>query len=83
MLYSTPPAGVDVKRDPRTPDCPIKGCTRAARRLGMCDEHSRLAPITMSLEIMMECFEAQMRVKRKHHRRAIAHVRRELAARRG
>ena len=59
-----------MTRDPRTPDCSVRGCTRAAYRLGLCREHARYLPVAFGVECAVECMKAQRRVKLHYHRRA-------------
>lgn len=59
-----------MARDPRTPDCAVKGCTRAAYRLGLCRAHARLVPRELGVRCAVACLEAQMTVKRRFHNEA-------------
>jgi hypothetical protein len=49
-------------RNPRTPDCGIAGCTRAAYRSGLCRKHRALLPpetyLRASLSQMQAAHEA-------------------------
>lgn len=69
-----------MTRSPSTPDCSIKGCTRAAHKGFLCREHYRLVPYSMTKECASEVMDTAYAIGKKHHRKQLAFVRRQLAA---
>ena len=47
-------------RLPSTPDCSIKGCTRAARRSGLCAKHDALVPCDLRMSGYLAGLKGQM-----------------------
>ena len=65
-------------RNPATPDCAIRGCTRAAHKGRLCTKHYALVPDIMVTECMVACISAAATTAAKYHRKQLAYVRRAL-----
>jgi hypothetical protein len=70
-----------MARDPRTPDCGVKGCTRAASSLGLCRAHRTLVPMTYGLQLSQEAMQSSHDIRLKWERRAIREANRVLKER--
>ena len=68
-----------MSRDPHTPDCSIKGCTRAVYRGYLCRMHYGMLPRTAGYAAAMATMQAAWSAARKHHRKQLAEVRKILA----
>ena len=66
-------------RSPDTPDCAIRGCTRAQRTGLLCAEHYKLVPLDLKMEASMRGLEAQLRAVGRVHQLQLAAVRKQLA----
>ena len=64
-----------MARDPYTPDCSIKGCTRATVRGKLCRKHQAMVPQVMVIAGVTEGMAAQHRIARKHHEKHYRYVR--------
>ena len=62
-------------RDPRTPDCGIKGCKRAAHRGQLCRAHYQLVPHEMKVGAMIAVMRASHFTAKREHRKQLAYVR--------
>ena len=69
-----------MTRRPDTPDCSVKGCTRAAHKGLLCAKHYRYVPAGLKMETMLACASAAAMTARKYHRKQLAHVNRYLSA---
>lgn len=61
-------------RDPHTPDCSIKACSRAAGRGGLCSKHRALVPEKMIMDGMCEGLYAAHMIAKKWHRKQQRYV---------
>ena len=70
-----------MARDPHTPDCSIKGCTRAAYKGFLCRMHYGMVPRELSgYLVAAEAMTAAHMATRRLHRRQLAAVRKVLRA---
>lgn len=65
-------------RAPDTPDCEIKGCTRAVYKGFLCRKHYAYVPYSSAYAAMLEVMTATRQAARKHHKRQLAFVRRKI-----
>jgi hypothetical protein len=68
-----------MARLPSTPDCAIKGCTRARHKAQMCKEHYSMVPMSMAIGASTKAMLASMKAAKAEHRKMLAYVRRALA----
>ena len=68
-----------MARSPDTPDCSIKGCSRAVRKGFLCAEHYGMVPSNIKRDAMWRSIEAQVKQATKCHRDQLAYVRKVLA----
>lgn len=54
-------------RDPLTPDCAIRDCTRAAGRSSLCAEHHRLVPREWSVALAAEVMHVSHTIAKERH----------------
>jgi hypothetical protein len=69
-----------MARDPRTPDCAIKGCTRAADRSGLCGKHHKYVPHSMAMELSVAIMQSAHKIAQQHHSRWQRFVQAEISA---
>lgn len=69
-----------MARDPRTKDCAIKGCTRAERTGQLCGQHYGMVPWQLRQACAVEVMSTSHSIAKKHHRRQLAFVRKQLRA---
>lgn len=72
--------GARMARNPYTPDCSIKGCARAAHKGQLCAKHYGMVPEQMKRACQTEAIGAAFFAAKKHHRRQLAFVRKQLSA---
>lgn len=65
-------------RDPRTPDCKIRGCTRAAGSSGLCAKHVRYVPLADAMALSVAIAENAHAIAVKHHKRWVKTVQAQL-----
>ena len=63
-----------MKRDPRTPDCSIADCTRAAASGFLCATHRAMVPVGMRRDLVSSVFLAQMQAAYEHRQRQLEYV---------
>ena len=68
-----------MARDPRTPDCGIKGCARAVRKGYLCRKHYDLLPDDTGIRVYMAGLMAQSKAVDAYHRKQLAYVRKVLS----
>jgi hypothetical protein len=69
-----------MSRDPYTPDCSIKGCTRVAFTGELCRKHYALVPKAIKRQVMIDVMDATHRIGRRHHAKQLRYVRSVLSA---
>jgi hypothetical protein len=67
-----------MARNQYTPDCEINKCSRAQHKAGMCTMHYGMVPEKMRRECAAACMTASHFTARKHHRKMLALVRKQL-----
>ena len=68
-----------MARHPSTPDCKIKGCTRADSGSGLCTMHHKMVPLAMGQACAGEIMISSHRIALKHHRLMVKHVQQLLS----